>query len=155
MYRSVLAVVDPGTEPDPALELAVAEARASRARLTLLCAVPPPCGLVCFASVCREALHAETLAVCDRDLRALAATVPSDLPVTTVLAPVSLVRAIRREVARGDHDLVVLGAAAPAWWPRLTAWRLARRCPAPLLRAARGQRPRPGGGVATPLPGAG
>jgi nucleotide-binding universal stress UspA family protein len=155
VYRSVLAVVDPGPEPDPALDRAIAEARTSRARLTLLCAVPPPCGLVCFASVCREALHAEALAVCDRDLRALAATVPADLPVTTVLAPVSLVRAIRAEVARADHDLVVLGAAAPAWWPGLLSWRLARRCPAPLLRAARRERPGRRRGVGAPLAPAG
>ena len=150
MYRSVLAVVDPGSQYDPALDEALALARASRARLTLLCAVPPPCGLVCFASVCRESLHAEALAVCERDLRLLAARVPADLPVTTVLARVSAACAVRREVARADHDVVVLGRRA-----RLTAWRLARRCPAPVLRAGAAARPPRPSGVAAPLPGAG
>jgi nucleotide-binding universal stress UspA family protein len=150
VYRSVLAVIDPGPKPDPALDRAIAEARAARARLTLLCAVPPPCGLVCFASVCRETLHAEALAACDRDLRAVVSRLPADLPVTTVLAPVSLRRAVRREVARGGHDLVVIGAAAPRWWSALAT----RRCPAPVLRAtvpAPAHRRR----VAAPLAGAG
>ncbi|HWT22168.1 MAG TPA: universal stress protein, partial [Solirubrobacteraceae bacterium] len=100
MYRSVLAVVDPGADRDPALERAVAEARAGRARLTLLCAVPPPCVLVCFASVCREALHAEALEATARDLRSVVDGVPPDVPVTTVIAPVGLRHALRRELAR-------------------------------------------------------
>ena len=150
MYRSVLAVVDPGSEHDLALDEALALARASRARLTFLCAVPPPCGLVCFASVCRESLHAEALAVCERELRLLAARLPADLPVTTVLAPVSATRAVRREVARADHDVVVVGRRA-----RLTAWRLARRCPAAVVRAGADERPPRRSGVAAPLPGAG
>jgi hypothetical protein len=151
VYRSVLAVVDPGSADDPALDHAVAWARTSRARLTLLCAVPPPCGLVCFASMCRESLHAEALAVCERDLRQLAARVPADLPVTTVLAPVCAAKAVRREVARADHDLVVLGRGA-----RFTAWRLARRFPAAVERAGRAERPRRRRrGMAAPLPGAG
>jgi nucleotide-binding universal stress UspA family protein len=151
VYRSVLAVVDPGSENDLALEEALGRARASHARLTLLCAVPPPCGLVCFASVCRESLHAEALAVCERELRQLAARVPADLPVTTVIAPVASVRAVRREVARADHDLVVLGGRRA----RLTAWRLARRCPAAVVRAGLTERaPRPAG-VGAPVPGAG
>jgi nucleotide-binding universal stress UspA family protein len=154
VYRSVLAVVDPGAEDDPALDRAIAEARASRARLTLLCAVPPPCGLVCFASVCRETLHAEALAVCARDLRAVVDDVPPDLPVTTVLAPVSLRHAVRRELARADHDLVVLGAA-PRWFSAFAAWRLARRCPVPVLRATARAGRRGGAGVAAPLAGAG
>ena len=119
MYRSVLAVIDPGPVPDAALDRAVTEARAAHARLTLLCAVPAPCGLVCFASVCRDALHAEALAVCDRDLRAAAERVPADVPLTTVLAPTALGRAVPREIARADHDLVVIGTAMPRWWHAL------------------------------------
>jgi nucleotide-binding universal stress UspA family protein len=155
VYRSVLAVIDPGPLPDPALDRAVAEARAAHARLTLLCAVPAPCGLVCFASVCRDALHAEALGVCDRDLRAAAERVPADVPLTTVLAPIALGRAVPREIARADHDLVVIGAAMPRWWRVLSLWRIARRCPVPVLRVTEPAAPRPRGSVAAPLPGAG
>jgi nucleotide-binding universal stress UspA family protein len=155
VYRSVLAVIDPGPVPDPALERAVAEAREAHARLTLLCAVPPPCGLVCFASVCRDALHAEALAVCDRDLRAAAERVPLDVPLTTVLAPTKVGRAVARELSRAGHDVVVIGSAMPRWWHALAAWRLARRCPVPLVRVGEPAAPRPRGSVAAPLPGAG
>jgi nucleotide-binding universal stress UspA family protein len=156
MYRSVLAVIDAGPGPDPALDRAVAEARAAHARLTLLCAVPPPCGLVCFASVCRDALHAEALAVCDRDLRATAERVPSDIPLTTVLAPTKLGRAVTRELDRAGHDVLVIGTAAPSWWRLPTAWRLAHRCPVPVVLVPEpADAPRPRGSVAAPLPGAG
>ena len=155
MYRSVLAVIDPGPGLDPALDRAVAEARAAHARLTLLCAVPPPCGLVCFASVCRDALHAEALGVCDRDLRAAADRVPPDVPLTTVLAPAKMGRAVARELDRAGHDVVVIGKAMPRWWRLPTAWRLARRCPVPVLRVGEPATPRPLGSVAAPLPGAG
>jgi hypothetical protein len=151
VYRSVLAVIDPGPEPGPALDRAIAEARAGRGRLTLLTAVPPPCGLVCFAAVCREALHAEALAAGDRDLRAAAERVPADVPVTTVLAPLGVRRAVRNEVARGRHDLVVVDAGASLWWPALTAWRLRRRCPAPVVRASAARQ----GRIPAPLAGAG
>jgi len=155
VYRSVLAVIDPGPEPDPALARAVEEARACRARLTLLCAVPPPCGLVCFASVCRETLHAEALAASARDLRAAVATVPDDVPVTTVVSPVCLRKAVRREIARGGHDIVVIGSAVPGWCPAMLVRRLVRRCPAPVVQATPQVAPRSAGPVPAPLAGAG
>ena len=155
MYRSVLAIIDPGPEPDPALARAVDEARASRARLTLLCAVPPPCGLVCFASVCRETLHAEALDVSGRDLRAAVETVPDDVPVTTVVSPLCLRKAVRREIARGGHDVVVIGSAMRGWWPAMLVRRLVRGCPAPVVRATPQAAPRSAGPLPAPLAGAG
>jgi hypothetical protein len=75
--------------------------------------------------------------------------------VTTVLAPLTLRRALRREIGRAGHDLVVIGAAVPAWWPAVAAWRLARRCPAPVVRAAApAAQPRPAA-VPARLAGAG
>jgi nucleotide-binding universal stress UspA family protein len=155
VYRSVLAVIDPGPQPDPALARAVEEARASRARLTLLCAVPPPCGLVCFASVCRETLHAEALAASGRDLRAAVDTVPDDVPLTTVVSPLCLRRAVRREIARGGHDVVVIGSAVRSRWAAVLMRRLLRRCPAPLVRATPQSAPRSAGPLPAPLAGAG
>lgn len=155
MYRSVLAVIDPGSASDPALARAVDEAHAANARLTLLCAVPPPCGLVCFASVCRETLHREALDVSERDLRAVVETVPEDVPVTTVVAPVCLRRAVRRELARGQHDVVIVGDALPGWWPAALVRRLVRRCPAPVVRATTRTAPQGAGHLPAPLAGAG
>jgi nucleotide-binding universal stress UspA family protein len=155
VYRSVLAVIDPGPQPDPALARAVEEARASRARLTLLCAVPPPCGLVCFASVCRETLHAEALAASGRDLRAAVDTVPDDVPLTTVVSPLCLRKAVRREIARGGHDVVVIGSAVRSRWAAVLMGRLLRRCPAPLVRATPQPAPRSAGPLPAPLAGAG
>jgi hypothetical protein len=155
VYRSVLAVIAPGPRPDPVLALALDEARASRARLTLLATVPPPCATVCFASVCREKLHADALEATARDLRAIAAELPRDIPVTTVLAPTGLRAAVRRELARGDHDVVLVGAAVPAWRARLTRRLLARGCPAPVLAAAAPARARRRRRLAARLAGAG
>ena len=155
MYRSVLAVIDPGPEPDPAFARAVEEARTSHARLTVLCAVPPPCGLVCFASVSRETLHAEALAVSGRGLRAVVETVPDDVPVTTVVSPLCLRKAVQREIARGGHDVVVIGSAVRGWWPAMLVRRLVRRCPAAVVRAIPQATPRSTGPLPAPLAGAG
>jgi hypothetical protein len=50
---------------------------------------------------------------------------------------------------------VVLGGAAPRGFAALAAWRLARRCPVPVLRATARAGRQGGAGVAAPLAGAG
>jgi hypothetical protein len=124
VYRSVLAVIDPGPQ-------------------------------VCFASVCRETLHAEALAASGRDLRAAVDTVPDDVPVTTVVSPLCLRRAVRREIARGGHDVVVIGSAVRRRWAAVLMRRLLRRCPAPVVRATPQAAPRSAGPLPAPLAGAG
>ena len=51
---------------------------------------------------------------------------------TTVVAALPWTRAVNREVERGNHDVVVVGAGAPAWWSSFARHRRA----APVLRPA-------------------
>ena len=76
---------------------------------------------------------------CEGRLRSARQSIPRDVLVTTLLRTGEPALALIGEVMHGHHDLVVIGARAPAaWWRRARVRRaLVRRSPVPVLVVAR------------------
>ena len=97
-YRHVLIAFDGSPESELALEHAVALAHVSRARLAIVALAPRPAWSV------REGLEAHLRSAADR--------VPDDLAVTTELLEGDPELELLRVVREGEHDALILGAAA-------------------------------------------
>jgi universal stress protein E len=105
--RNALVAIDGSEGARCALAHAIELARAGRGRLTLLTVVPP----VPWAQPgVMAAYDPRTIeeAVADQ-LRAAAAEVPDDVPVTTMLVRGHTVAEIVRCATKGNHDVLVLG----------------------------------------------
>jgi nucleotide-binding universal stress UspA family protein len=105
--RNALVAIDGSEGSRHALAHAIALARAGRGRLTLLTVVSPvpwaqPGVMAAYDPRCTE----EAVA---KQLRAAAAEVPDDVPVTTWLVRGHAVAEIVRCAVKGNHDVVVLG----------------------------------------------
>jgi len=103
--------VDGSATAQRALSEAIDLALVSDARLTILVAVPPLPPLVAAAAAIdvgrlEREVEGESAAV----LRAAVDRVPDEIPLTHRLAQGPAGEAIVAEVARGGHDLVVLGS---------------------------------------------
>ncbi len=112
MFRNVLVMVDATPEAKEALSQAVDLARRERSRLTLISVERrlPACaylGVAAALPLVIPAAEAEARQVMCEAL----AQVPDDVSVTTVVATPPVRQALMREIKRGGHDLVVLGAA--------------------------------------------
>jgi nucleotide-binding universal stress UspA family protein len=122
--RSVLCALDrrAATAGD-VVDLAVEAAAANAARLTLMAVVRRPTPMVAMAGQ----TVAQVLEAAEREalgwLSAALATVPEAVPAGVVLRVGRPAAAILREVAWGEHDLVVLGRrpCGRAPWPRLAS----------------------------------
>lgn len=135
MFRSVLVGVGPSPRHVAALEQAIDLALGEHARLTLLAVLPRLPALAYLAPLTPVVALQDARSACESQLRAAAARVPADLPVTTLLVEGPEHRALMGEALRGHHDLIIVGAPAGR---RLTAdpgasARLARRCPLPVM----------------------
>jgi nucleotide-binding universal stress UspA family protein len=105
--RNALVAIDGSEGSRCALAHAIELARAGRGRLTLLTVVPPvpwaqPGLMAAYDPRAIEEAVAE-------QLRAAAAEVPDDVPVTTLLVRGHTVAEIVRCAAKGNHDVLVLG----------------------------------------------
>jgi nucleotide-binding universal stress UspA family protein len=118
----MLVGLDSSGAADQALTEAIALADVHGGRLTILTTVPP---VQVFAAGAAEAVAAA--ADMARDLeheavalqRAAAARVPQSIPVTTLLRHGSPFEALVRELKRGRHDVLILGASSRRRsWPR-------------------------------------
>jgi nucleotide-binding universal stress UspA family protein len=80
------------------------------ARLTLISVAPQIPGLAYRAGVNVAAMEREAEAEADKILREAVASLPNDLPATTVLKHGHAGEEIVKQIEAGGHDLVVLGS---------------------------------------------
>jgi nucleotide-binding universal stress UspA family protein len=111
MFRSILVAVDGSPPSDTALEQAVDLARSEGARLTLISVAELPRWRVsAFPLAVPFPNESELVQQAERVLERAEATVPEDVPVSTVLRRGSTVREILKRIDAGEHDLVVVGS---------------------------------------------
>jgi nucleotide-binding universal stress UspA family protein len=112
VFRNILVAVDGSPHADRALSEAIDIARGSRARLTLITAVPEPRAGVTMALAAGAAatLGPALVREADRVVRAATDRVPDDISVTTILTEDPIRSAIMTRIREGDHDLVVMGS---------------------------------------------
>jgi nucleotide-binding universal stress UspA family protein len=114
MFRNILVAIDGSPNADEALLQAISLAQSQRSHLSLITAEadvpisayldPSITGPVIAAVL--ENSHAEADAI----LRNAIDSVPTDLPVTTVLSRDPVRVALIRQINDGHHDLVVMGS---------------------------------------------
>ncbi|MEA2159526.1 MAG: hypothetical protein QOD66_1906 [Solirubrobacteraceae bacterium] len=112
MFRNILVAVDGSRHAEQALTEAIDLATAANGRLTLITAIPrPPSWASTPATVAAcEPLAAElereaTQVLCDAVQR-----VPENVPVTTILTPKPIRKALLAQVKSANHDLLVMGS---------------------------------------------
>jgi nucleotide-binding universal stress UspA family protein len=112
MFRSILVSVDGSEHAGRALAHAIELAAESRARLTILTAVPRPSswayagpGAAAAGSLADE-LEREFARVLERAVD----QVPDEIPVTKILSHDPIRAALMSELERGGHDLLVMGS---------------------------------------------
>lgn len=145
MFRDVLVVVDATSDAREALSQAIDLAQREHSRLTLITVERrlPACaylGVAAALPLVIPAAEAEARQVMCEAL----SCVPDDIPVTTVLAAPPLRPALMKQIKRGTHDLVVMGArprgAKGLAFGTLSHY-LVRRSPVPVL-VVHGEPPR-------------
>jgi nucleotide-binding universal stress UspA family protein len=137
MFRDVLVVVDATDDAREALSQAIDLAQRERSRLTLITVERrlPACAYLGAAAALPLVIPAAEAEAREVMCEALA-SVPADVPVTTVIATPPIRQALMTEIGRGDHDLVVMGAGPrsilrPAF--ASVSHYLVRRSPVPVL----------------------
>jgi nucleotide-binding universal stress UspA family protein len=109
VYRNILVAVDGSKESKLALADAVDLALESNARLTLLHVSPPPPSAI-RSTPAGALAEAELPAYHDKVLREMVASVPKELPVTTLLLDGNPAHEIVKAAREYDHDLIVIGS---------------------------------------------
>jgi nucleotide-binding universal stress UspA family protein len=113
MFHSILVAVDGSPDAEQALTEAIDLAESEHTRLTLITAVcqvpataygPAAAGLP-VAQLLEDA-HAEAEAI----LRRARERIPEGISVSAVLSEYPIRVALSRQIAHGDHDLVVMGS---------------------------------------------
>ena len=139
MLSSILVLADGSPQSELALTEAVALARNHRARLTLLAPVQPLPSCVWLMAIPSQSYQRQCIEAQARTLMRVAAALPQDLSITTVVREGRVAHLIRDEIRRGSHDLVVLGEPTATGLRRLLApreRRIARRLPTAVLLVA-------------------
>jgi nucleotide-binding universal stress UspA family protein len=112
MFRNILVSLDGSPHAERALAEAIDIATLSRARLTILTAIPRP---ACWAYTPASAAALQSLAPeLEREsteiVEAGVSTVPDSIPVTSVVSREPIRKALMRELTSGRHDLLVIGS---------------------------------------------
>jgi nucleotide-binding universal stress UspA family protein len=112
MFHNILVAIDGSAHADRALSEAIDIARGSRARLTVMTAVPEPrtAAMSGLASAAAAALAPALVVEAERLVRAAAERVPQDVSVTTIVTEEPIRAALLKRIREGHHDLVVLGS---------------------------------------------
>jgi nucleotide-binding universal stress UspA family protein len=112
MFHNILVAIDGSEDSDRALGQAIDLADCSHAKLTLFSAVPAPPAFV-YATPGASALsdldenaRAET----EEIVRAALERVPQNVSVTSVIKSEPAKPALLKQIAEGEHDLVVMGS---------------------------------------------
>ena len=109
-YPRILVAIDETPAAEFALQHVVPYAMDQRSRLTLVTVVPHPPYSVARAGVSPQALAEEMEAEADERLREIAATLPQDLSVTTLLRHGDPAQEILKLLEEQPFDLLCLGA---------------------------------------------
>jgi nucleotide-binding universal stress UspA family protein len=138
VFRNILVSVDRSPQADRALAEAIDIARASRARLTLLTAIPKPPGWICtpMTACASRQLELDFEREAKQTLCAAIDLVPADMPATKILTKKPIREALLDEARSGRCDLIVVAAAAHHSRTALRATvsqYLLRRCDVPVL----------------------
>jgi nucleotide-binding universal stress UspA family protein len=113
MFRNILVSVDGSPHAARALQEAIDLAEESRARLTLLTAVPKPSRWICssaFTVGAYQAMANDFEVEARRILDEAVDRVPATIPVTKILTHEPIRRALMRRLDDGCHDLLVMGS---------------------------------------------
>ena len=108
MFRSILVAIDGSETAQRALEVAGELAVAVNANLTLIAVSPEVPGYAYRSGIDVAALEREAETETERILRE--ATLPDDLPVTTVLKHGNPGERIVEQLEAGRHDLLAMGS---------------------------------------------
>jgi nucleotide-binding universal stress UspA family protein len=109
VYRNILVAVDGSPDADAALAHATDLARDQRARLTLVTAVPQVPATALLASGAAPP-RSEVIKHYAELLRLVAARLPEDVSVTTLLVEGPPARALVERSKSGAFDLIVMGS---------------------------------------------
>jgi nucleotide-binding universal stress UspA family protein len=109
VYRNILVAVDGSPDADAALAHAAELARDQRARLTLVTAVPQVPATALLASGAAPP-RSEVIKHYAELLRVVAAALPEDISVTTLLVEGPPARALVERSKSGAFDLIVMGS---------------------------------------------
>ena len=109
-YPRILVAIDETPAAAFALRHAVPYALDQGSRLTLLSVVPDPPAVVAAAGTSPQRIAAEMEAQAEAHLRRVAASLPRELPVTTVLRHGDPAEEILRVVGEQPVDLICMGA---------------------------------------------
>jgi nucleotide-binding universal stress UspA family protein len=109
-YPRILVAIDDTPAAAFALRHVVPYALDQGSRLTLLTVVPDPPGAVAAAGISPQRIAEEMETEADKHLRQVAATLPQDLPVTTLLRHGDPAEEILRLVREEPVDLICMGA---------------------------------------------
>ena len=112
MFHNILVAVDGSPDAEQALTEAIDLAERGRSPLTLITAVTrvPAMAYVTTAGEQLGRLVVDAHAEAEAILRRARGRVPADLPVITVLTEQPIRTALIDRIAKGDHDLVVMGS---------------------------------------------
>jgi len=112
MFRNILVAVDGSHHSDRALAEAIDIATLSRARLTIVTAVPRPPGWTTTPAV--AAFAGQLAADLERQyaeiLHRASDCVPDSIPVTTIFAHDPIRTALTDQLSSGKYDLLVMGS---------------------------------------------
>jgi nucleotide-binding universal stress UspA family protein len=112
VFRNILVSVDGSAHAERALVEAIDIATSSRARLTILTAIPRPCPWAYSpaSAAALQSLIADLEREAKATLAAAVAAVPDSTPVTSILSREPIRKALVRQLASGEHDLLVMGS---------------------------------------------
>jgi universal stress protein A len=109
-YHRILVALDSSESATFALRHVVAHAQRYHGRLTLLTVAPRTPAIVARAGLSPEQLAQEIDDDAAKDLRAVAAALPEDISVTTLLRHGDPVAEILAQLAEEHYDLLAMGA---------------------------------------------
>ena len=115
MFHNILVAVDGSASGDRALEVAIEQAQASNARLTIITSVPDPSTWLVTGGTYGGAINHQTLVEeIEQEYRQLLEravdSVPQDVSVTKRLMHGRPGDRILQQLKAGDHDLLVMGS---------------------------------------------
>jgi nucleotide-binding universal stress UspA family protein len=112
MFHNILVAFDGSPDADEALTQAIDLAESEHTRLTLMTGMAdlPPTAYLGISGAAVESVLESARTEAEATLRQAVDRVPDDLPVSTVLTDKPIGMALIRQIADGNHDLVVMGS---------------------------------------------